>query len=128
MPRSKAAKSRRTARHYDIVLAYMVAKYPGVFFPRGVEPRALKVGIMADLLADNPQVPRHQINQFIALYTRKQRYYRAVVDNVFRVDLQGNAAQKVADNAKRFAREQIEKRQAEKRQRAAEAASAVAAA
>jgi len=109
--------SRRTInqnrREYEIMLAYMVNKYPSTFFPSGVPPRALKIGILHDIIADNPDVPKRQIRRFLGGYTRKNRYLRALIDNVFRIRLDGTADVPVHVDNKTFAAAMLAGRKAE---------------
>lgn len=108
MPRSN--KEKRDRREYEIMLAYMVGKYPLAFFPRGKEPRALKIGIVDDLLQDNPEVPPRQIRRFVGSYTRKNGYFRAIVDNVFRIGMDGSIVSKVHTDNKKFAAAMLDQR------------------
>lgn len=93
-------RHRNRIRKYEITLAYMAHKYPLTFFPKGGRIKPVKVGILDDLVADNPNISRNVLVKFLMHYTRRKAYHEAVVDCVFRVDLEGKAAGKVEPSQK----------------------------
>ncbi|MFY8273388.1 RNA chaperone ProQ [Pseudoalteromonas sp. SSDWG2] len=79
------------------VLAFLYEEFPNCFKQKeGIKP--LKVGIFKDIaerIDGNEKVSKTQVRQALRKYTSNWRYLEAVVKNEFRVDLDGNQAEKV---------------------------------
>ncbi len=79
------------------VLAFLYEEFPNCFKQKdGIKP--LKVGIFKDIaerIEGNEKVSKTQVRQALRKYTSNWRYLEAVVKNEFRVDLDGNQAEKV---------------------------------
>ncbi|WP_105189841.1 RNA chaperone ProQ [Pseudoalteromonas sp. T1lg48] len=79
------------------VLAFLYEEFPNCFKQKdGIKP--LKVGIFKDIaerIEGNEKVSKTQVRQALRKYTSHWRYLEAVVNNEFRVDLDGNQAEKV---------------------------------
>ncbi|MCF4009738.1 RNA chaperone ProQ [Rheinheimera sp. UJ63] len=112
-----------TAEHAKLanvkdVLAYLVSEFP-LCFAADQQVKPLKVGIFQDLaarLAADSPVSKTQLRQALRVYTLSWRYLESVKEGVSRVDLDGQAAERIdAQQAEHAA-----KLLAESKQKAAE--------
>lgn len=87
-------------------------KYPKTFFPKdSVETRPLRTGIFTRLTAENPEIKRAVIGEFLKNYTLKDRYLRALISCPDRVELDGSAYQPVLDKHREYALKLLTERQ-----------------
>ncbi len=79
------------------VLDFLFSEFPNCFKQKdGIKP--LKVGIFKDIaerIEGSDKVSKTQVRQALRKYTSNWRYLEAVTKNEFRVDLDGNQAEKV---------------------------------
>ncbi|WP_440055980.1 RNA chaperone ProQ [Pseudoalteromonas sp. T1lg65] len=79
------------------VLNFLYTEFPNCFKQKdGIKP--LKVGIFKDIaerIEGSDVVSKTQVRQALRKYTSNWRYLEAVTKNEFRVDLDGNQAEKV---------------------------------
>ena len=79
------------------VLEFLYQEFPNCFKQKeGIKP--LKVGIFKDIaerIEGSEKVSKTQVRQALRKYTSHWRYLEAVVNNEYRVDLDGNQAEKV---------------------------------
>ncbi|WP_404340245.1 RNA chaperone ProQ [Pseudoalteromonas mariniglutinosa] len=79
------------------VLAFLYQEFPQCFKQKdGIKP--LKVGIFKDIaerIEGSEKVSKTQVRQALRKYTSNWRYLEAVTKSEFRVDLDGNQAEKV---------------------------------
>ncbi|MEI5638546.1 MULTISPECIES: RNA chaperone ProQ [unclassified Pseudoalteromonas] len=79
------------------VLDFLFTEFPNCFKQKdGIKP--LKVGIFKDIaerIEGSEKVSKTQVRQALRKYTSNWRYLEAVTKNEFRVDLDGNQAEKV---------------------------------
>ncbi|QZO14422.1 RNA chaperone ProQ [Pseudoalteromonas piscicida] len=79
------------------VLDFLFSEFPNCFKQKdGIRP--LKVGIFKDIaerIEGSDKVSKTQVRQALRKYTSNWRYLEAVTKNEFRVDLDGNQAEKV---------------------------------
>ncbi len=79
------------------VLNYLFTEFPACFKQKdGIKP--LKVGIFKDIaerIEGDERVSKTQVRQALRKYTSNWRYLEAVTKNEFRVDLDGNDAEKI---------------------------------
>ena len=79
------------------VLNYLFTEFPACFKEKdGIKP--LKVGIFKDIaerIEGDERVSKTQVRQALRKYTSNWRYLEAVTKHEFRIDLDGNDAEKV---------------------------------
>ncbi|MCG7535086.1 RNA chaperone ProQ [Pseudoalteromonas sp. OOF1S-7] len=96
------------------VLDFLYAEFPQCFKQKdGIKP--LKVGIFKDIAArieGSEKVSKTQVRQALRKYTSSWRYLEAVINNEFRVDLDGNDAEKVEQEHVEHAQKALEESRA----------------
>ncbi|CCQ11827.1 ProQ: influences osmotic activation of compatible solute ProP [Pseudoalteromonas luteoviolacea B = ATCC 29581] len=79
------------------VLEFLYKEFPNCFKAKdGIKP--LKVGIFKDIaerIESSEQVSKTQVRQALRKYTSNWRYLESVTQNEFRIDLDGNNAEKI---------------------------------
>lgn len=107
------------------VLAFLCQQFPECFKQKeGMKP--LKVGIFKDIaehIDGSEQVSKTQIRQALRKYTSHWRYLEAVTKSEYRVDLQGEQAEKLEQEHIEHAQKALEESRAKmlKRKKAAQA-------
>jgi Activator of osmoprotectant transporter ProP len=107
-------------------------------FPKAfnrLKPVPLKLQIEQDIFTKLPEegdLSRKKIRLALKVYTRGEAYHKAIVDQEWRMDLNGNQAEQIQEDHKSYAKERLEKirlykeSQAEKKRQEAEAKSEAA--
>ena len=105
------------------VLNYLYTEFPACFKEKdGIKP--LKVGIFKDIaerIDGDERVSKTQVRQALRRYTSNWRYLESVTKNEFRIDLDGNDAEKVEEEHVEHANKALEESRAKlaKRKKAA---------
>lgn len=121
MSNTPSQKQRRAERAREFV-GLLAERFPDCFTTERKRVRPLAIGIQQALRAalnDDAELadtPNWLIKQALARYTRAPAYLEAVMAGAPRVDLRGNPAGEVTDDARAHARARRE----EQKQRAAE--------
>lgn len=89
----------------------VLEKYPKTFFGKdSPDTRVLKVGILEDLVKDNPDLKPWILRRFVDQYAMKNRYLRATARGGFRVDLAGEPNGEVLPSHIAYAMKKLEER------------------
>jgi len=118
-PGESAKVSKPSASELDKLnpqerLAYWIKTYPRSFMPG--QPQPLKIGIHEELLAVEGGDMK-KIRRALASYVKVPRYLRCMKAGAVRLDLKGNNAGFVTKEEADFAAEQLQKLEANKKQR-----------
>lgn len=90
------------------IFARMLAKYPKTFFGKdSPETLPLKVGIVDDLVKENPEVPRFMFRLFLERYALKTRYLVATAKGGPRFDLAGLPNGEVSPSQREYAMKKL---------------------
>lgn len=103
----KSSRRRKDPHAWDVALLDdLVAEWPGVFFPRGVAPLPLAVGIHGEILAKGDALRqrlglsmrefRTQVWVSLRHYSGAKRYQQALACGGFRIDLSGEMGEEVS--------------------------------
>jgi ProP effector len=96
------------------VLDFLYVEFPNCFKQKeGIKP--LKVGIFKDIaerIEGSEKVSKTQVRQALRKYTSNWRYLEAVTKNEFRIDLDGNDAEKVEQEHIEHAQKALEESRA----------------
>lgn len=93
--------------------ALMAGKFPKAFFMEDEAIKPLKVGITEDILESlkeeiTDELKIEQINIFLSWYTGRKVYRRAVIQNVMRINLEGEEVEAVTAEQKEHAHNKLE--------------------
>ena len=113
------SESEKLTKSKDVI-AYLAEQFPNCFSLQG-DAKPLKIGIFEDLakrLEDDEKVSKTRLRTALRHYTNSWRYLRSVKVGSERVDLDGNAVEKVLDEHQQHAAESLK----ESKERAAERA------
>ncbi|MCX5516196.1 hypothetical protein C3941_19590 [Kaistia algarum] len=97
----KPAKHLR--RYAERTRAVLVERFPDAIVPRRQPKKPLKIGILDDIAAAVPEIPRPHLAFFLKDYTRGPTYFLAVVTAAHRVDLCGEPAGEITPEHRTFA-------------------------
>ncbi len=87
-------------------------KYPNAFPPKGSpETKPLAIGIRGEIVRDNPDIEWFLIAIFIAWYTKRDWYLRALASCSYRVNLDGSQATEVTKEQRIRASQELTKLQ-----------------
>ncbi|MFC3032106.1 RNA chaperone ProQ [Pseudoalteromonas fenneropenaei] len=99
------------------VLEFLYQEYPNCFKAKdGIKP--LKVGIFKDIaerIEGNETVSKTQVRQALRKYTSNWRYLESVTQNEFRIDLDGNQAEKIEQEHIEHAKQALEESRAKRK-------------
>ncbi|MEH6471712.1 MAG: ProQ/FinO family protein [Halopseudomonas sp.] len=115
-PPVKPAKNKNRAANQAAV-ALISELYPKAFNRDAVKP--LKIGIQEDLVAEE-KLPQGKIKRALASYVRAPQYYKSLVVDADRVDLNGEAAGKVTEQEAEHAKAMLKKLREQRQQRVKE--------
>jgi ProP effector len=87
----------------------LVKRWPLCFVPAGTDPKPLKTGIFADVVAEAPFLGGHDLINAITAYCNDPAYHRAVLAGTNRVDLNGENVGEISDDARQYARRRLPK-------------------
>ncbi|WP_010304085.1 ProQ/FINO family protein [Candidatus Odyssella thessalonicensis] len=82
-------------------LDWLMATYPNCFDKEN--PKPLKLRIEKDIFNNLPEelpFARHHIRKALAIYTKRRKYQKALVENPHRYDLSGNVVEEVSEEHK----------------------------
>lgn len=117
MSNTPSQKQRRAERAREFV-GELATRFPDCFTTDRRRVRPLAIGIQHELrkaLDADPalaETPNWLVKQALARYTRSPAYLEAVMAGASRVDLNGNAAGEVTEDARNHARERREAQKA----------------
>ncbi len=112
-PPVKPAKNKNHAANQAAV-ALISELYPHTFNRDAVKP--LKIGIQEDLLAEQ-KLPQGKIKRALASYVRAPQYYKSLLADADRVDLNGDPAGKVSAEEAEHAKAMLKKIRDQRQQR-----------
>ncbi|OIM97365.1 RNA chaperone ProQ [Idiomarina sp. MD25a] len=113
------SESEKLTKSKDVI-AYLAEQFPNCFSLQG-DAKPLKIGIFEDLakrLEGDEKVSKTRLRTALRHYTNSWRYLRSVKVGSERIDLDGNAVEKVLDEHQQHAAESLK----ESKERAAERA------
>ncbi|HAR55325.1 MAG TPA: RNA chaperone ProQ [Idiomarina baltica] len=113
------SESEKLTKSKDVI-AYLAEQFPNCFSLQG-DAKPLKIGIFEDLakrLEDDEKVSKTRLRTALRHYTNSWRYLRSVKTGTERVNLDGEAVEKVLDEHQQHAAEALK----ESKERAAERA------
>ena len=110
-PEQYAARRHRTARLEELRVE-LAKRFPAAIAAKEEPKKPLVVGVVHDMLARCPDLPRKPLRNFMQHYTRKPTYQAALAaEGAMRVDLDGKPQELVADDHRNFAAHKLAKRQ-----------------
>lgn len=98
-----AANRNNKCRRAEEMRKLLVEKFPACFAPKGAQKRPLKIGIMEDLVAAFPDVPRSKIGTGLYDYTSGPTYIGNLKAGAERIDLDGNPVGIVTEDEEKSA-------------------------
>lgn len=81
----------------------LVERFPAAIVPHRTPKLPLKIGILDDIAAAVPEIPRPHLSLFIKDYTRGPTYFLALVSGPCRIDLNGQPAGEITAEHRAFA-------------------------